>query len=244
MAVFAGVCCPDTIANAANRPDEDFRRSGIHGLARVIWTWILLGYDEAWVLAHEQAQWHFPLSANGEVEPGNPAARANMEIGLEACDIEKFGEGLHTLQDSWSHQGRPYWWGLIGHARGGYYDDDAEWWDGSVLYPGRGWVPVSDEWAAASRSADNAGIWPADVRAAAMATFNAIVVFKNRCSCACPRTASAGWTKATCCLTGRQKQVYYRGKTVYDGPTSCREEDRDGARGWLEKHYGGPNKLP
>ena len=42
-----------------------------------------------------------------------------MDMGIDSCDLQLFSEGIHTFQDSWSHQGRPVDSDTgMGHARG------------------------------------------------------------------------------------------------------------------------------
>jgi RHS repeat-associated protein len=256
LAEMAGICCPDTIADAANRPDEDpSRRAGLLGIARLFGLLAADQTEQAWDLLQAMSEWHFPLSPSGKVERGSVAARGKMEAGLDACDIEAFGEGLHTLQDSWSHQGRPYLWGLIGHARGVSHAQETQigWGTELVVLPEE-YAELSGLTAALSESADTVSFWRADVREIAIATYRALVRFKNRCQCACPRELTrTRWV-------GPRPNPYLPSLSppeslqsfpvaekvrVYDAPTSCGKEWPDTkVETWLLGEYAGDNVFP
>jgi len=106
------------------------------------------------------AGWHYPLTTDADgvrrVHANSAEARRRMEEGLSSGDLKAFSEGLHPLQDSWSHQGRPTL-GLVGHSRGGRWvwpagvtDPAAEWMRTRtrfVYVPGPGGfynIPVAD----------------------------------------------------------------------------------------------------
>lgn len=108
-----------TVARAGNSPDEDWREpvgaTGRYLTGR-------LSADKM----REAASWHFPLSPNGRVEPGSDEAKTRYRDALdddhtsglaEREVLVMFGEGLHVLQDSYSHQGRPVLAG-VGHPKG------------------------------------------------------------------------------------------------------------------------------
>ena len=195
LAKRAGIACASDVAAGCNRPDEDerdapssFKKALALRLAasqamqegNVALAQMLLA--EADRLIRQAREWHFP--SNGA------AANAKVDNGIEKCDFKLFSEGLHTLQDLWSHQGTPFTEGL-GHGRG------AEWVEGHWEW-GQRWVP--GYWkklvgisAALSTSADDVAIWPEDARAAANAAYQKMLEFKAACPCACPgnsRTSS------------------------------------------------------
>lgn len=148
------------------------------------------------------AEWHFPVSPNGEVVPGSDAAAMKVDLGIRKCDLRLFSEGLHPYQDSWSHQGKPYWEGL-GHARGSEYVPPYMHQPGLPIpiptsIPPRGrWVKQSGPVAAFSHSADDPTIWPEDARKTGLATFHKLKEFQENCPCSCPApdfsTTRIGW---------------------------------------------------
>jgi RHS repeat-associated protein len=196
LASLAGICCPEEIAKYANEPDTDYRRPGLEGLidaagfladgplglSGTIW--------KLWIMG----KWHFPRSANGEVERDSAAARKLMVEGLaekeggKGCDLRRFANGLHTYQDSWSHRGKPYLLGWVGHAFG------AE----EIMVPmfSSGGFPVmvgsgqyrllTGREAALSSSIDEPNLFPDQARATARATYEWLKRFKASCPDACP----------------------------------------------------------
>ncbi|MBU0718663.1 MAG: RHS repeat-associated core domain-containing protein, partial [Planctomycetes bacterium] len=193
---MAKISCARRIAHGANRPDEDGRdapscfkaAASLLALAE-----IQLDPDVAQAMRQQAAQliqraaeWHFPADSNGVVRPGSTAARAKVEEAIRRCDDWALGEGLHVLQDSWSHQGKPLWQGL-GHARGARQDRYGE------------WHLLSGLEAALSNSADDVTIWPEDARATGMATYEYLLEFKRRCPCGC--TTDSG--DKSCTSSGR-----------------------------------------
>jgi uncharacterized protein RhaS with RHS repeats len=109
------------IAEGAVRPDRDERApisSGIKAKA---------GSKAA---QERLRKWHFPKPElyTGAVKPGSEEAQKDVLAGLIAGNLTLFSEGLHTLQDSWSHQGIPSLDGYAGHpnARGGISSHDAD----------------------------------------------------------------------------------------------------------------------
>jgi len=221
LAKKAGIACPEKVAAGAIAPDLDERaatEAALDAVGEVFGAMIFsLGEEDyetskivyeklaeaqrRWNLAVE---WHFPMNAQGIVVPGAEQARAKVEAGTQGCDFKLFSEGLHVLQDSWAHQGKPYVGGL-GHSRG------AEWvagrmestWEIDVRYnhfgiwQHRRWVPghwkrLSGFEAARSHSADDASIWPEDARNTGMATYKWLVEFKSKCPNCCPSDVAGG----------------------------------------------------
>jgi RHS repeat-associated protein len=212
LAKDAHIACPDVMAQGANAPDSGFRKPGMEGMLewaalRVLAAKMPQYRDIFRQLARMKwramAEWHFPVSENGMVEAGSDAARDKARAGLNKCDIVAFSEGLHVLQDSYSHQGKPFAHfepgeGAIGHGRGAeeitVYQpitiDDLAFGNGSyqssVAY--KTWVYMDPEKAATSTSADDPTIWPEDARAAMNDSYKMILSFKKKCKCACPGT--------------------------------------------------------
>ena len=180
---------------SANRPDEDYwRRPGGYG-AFDIAALQVLGSDVRKIKVDQIAEWHFPADPDGVVRPDSAIANAKAKAGITLCDFTLFSEGLHVLQDSWAHQGKPYFWGKIGHGRGATWVRDWGWVDNV-------YVPVGGHWkrtdgtleAATSDSADDVTLWPKSARATGMATYDALIKFKDACPCHCPGPDN---TKAT-----------------------------------------------
>ena len=130
-------------------------------------------------------------AVDGVVEPGSTAAKARVEQGVRVCNFKLFAEGLHTLQDSWSHQGKPYLKEGLGHARGARpiysyeYSCDGE---ACILVPQEivGYERLKGWRAAIDPSADYVHLWQADVRRAANATYLQMLKFKEHCPWSCP----------------------------------------------------------
>ncbi|MHC4545741.1 MAG: RHS repeat-associated core domain-containing protein, partial [Planctomycetota bacterium] len=77
------------------------------------------------------ARWHFPGADDGQsVVPGGPLAWREIEKGIKNCNLFEFSEGLHQLQDSFSHQSGgklPPWRDRVGHSRdrhGWYWEQE------------------------------------------------------------------------------------------------------------------------
>ncbi|MHC4642212.1 MAG: hypothetical protein ACYS32_11250, partial [Planctomycetota bacterium] len=84
---------------------------------------ILLGGSPpigSWLL-ERTAYWHFPGGDVGQpVKPGGSLAKREIEKGIENCNLFEFSEGLHQLQDSFSHQSGdrlPPWLDMVAHSR-------------------------------------------------------------------------------------------------------------------------------
>ena len=173
---FARYLCADRVSEWADAPDHDYRRPGRAGVNDILAFW-QISPALAWAKARVIAEWHFPANPNGWVDPGGRVAWAKVDGGIERCDIKDFSEGLHVLQDSWSHQGLPYVAG-IGHYRG------AEWVQDET---GAHWERTDGTLSAAlSESADDTRMWREDVRKTGLATFRALVRSSTKCKCHCP----------------------------------------------------------
>ena len=191
LATAAGIACAGDVAAGANRPDEEYwRRSGGIGVADIV-ALQALGSDIREYKVNRMAEWHFPADADGVVRPDSDVANAKVNAGIKTCDFRLFSEGLHVLQDSWAHQGTPYLWGKIGHGRGAKEVNDWGWfrtwygWDYGIV--GSHWERTDGTWeAATSDSADRVDLWPKSARATGMATYKALVRFRNACPCHCP----------------------------------------------------------
>ncbi len=144
---------------------------------------------QAMKLIEQAKEWHFPADNDGDVRRNSAVANAKVKKGIKDCDFKLFSEGLHVLQDSWSHQGKPFFVGL-GHARGaewvpGHWERFGFLWLKKRWVRGR-WKKLTGREAALSHSADDVRIWPEDARAAADATYKKMLEFKDNCPCACP----------------------------------------------------------
>jgi hypothetical protein len=189
------MCYHDDIGKYANAPDEGYRSAPAAGeeylraKAALEGSWIAAFSPKERRRLEQQlefarrrvntaANWHFARDG-GPVIPGSEAAQRNYragifgvtdvitgEEGFNKCNLENFGEGLHTLQDSWSHQGMPSFYGIpgarIGHSRKAK----------GTLGP-----------AYLSEDTDRTDLFPADARAAAMATYRAMKLFLEKCPC-------------------------------------------------------------
>jgi RHS repeat-associated protein len=136
------------IAAATERPDQDGRSPVLSGvMARI-------GRETD---KEQLREWHFPkeLLDSGEVVPGSTYAWKKVKAGIASKNLEQFGEGLHPLQDSWSHQGVPSLkGGFAGHpeARGGLLSSKAD-------------IPVE---------------YPDDALGACEATYKALLEFRDK----------------------------------------------------------------
>ncbi len=197
LAEKAGIACAEDVARNAYQPDRDKRSA-----TRTFWAVTLRGWwhGNEWAerRLEEARRWHFPACPDGTVNPGSEAARAIVRQGIAECDFVMFSEGLHPLQDSWSHQGTPYYRG-IGHSRGARrprkFTWDRRYWIPLPSWPrGDTWEPKSGLRAAICDSADSLEAFPASARGAAMATYEKLIKFKEACPCHCPggKTTSSG----------------------------------------------------
>jgi hypothetical protein len=136
---------------------------------------------EAKRILDEIREFHFPVSKDGQVHPGSQEAQRRSKRGIEECNFEIFSTGLHVLQDSWSHQGKPFFKGM-GHGRGVWR---YQWRQGSKVTYGK-WHILHGPEAAMSDTADTVEYWQGDVRAMGMAVYKMMLDFKKACPCACP----------------------------------------------------------
>jgi RHS repeat-associated protein len=175
LAQKARIICARAVAEGAERPDEDpERRPGLVGVWDIVSATLFgVTMTTAKQKVAQIAEWHFPASDDGEVHPDSAKANAKVDNGIHECDFKEFSEGLHVLQDSWAHQGKPYVGG-IGHGRG------------AVRSAFFGWTKLQGFDAAISPSADDVTLWPEDVRATGLATYRELKEFKDNCKCACP----------------------------------------------------------
>ena len=122
----------------------------------------------------EGARWHFPASGDGTVYPGSSDASEFMNQGIDKCDLQLFSEGIHTFQDSWSHQGRPVDGNIgMGHGRGV--------WNIFGIYIG---IP-SGFLTMISTSTDDPDLFGADVHDMADDLYKKFLEFAQNCPCAC-----------------------------------------------------------
>ncbi len=177
LAVYANIACSAVLASATNAPDTGWTEPGMTGVIEALGLYILdaasptsPGLGGAKVNAI--AEWHFPVSADGLVHPGSEEAKAKAKAGLKKCDIIAFGNGLHVLQDSWSHQGKPTVAG-IGHGQGveqvtsgtgisgvGTIGPSGNLETTSVVTPHTQYVLTNGVQAGISTSADDVTLWP------------------------------------------------------------------------------------
>ncbi len=103
----------ETIAQGAERPDQDIRQAVPLGLTN----YSLISNKEVKQIARAMVRlWHFPRDPGSDkVVPGSAAARKKIDEATVYGNLNAFGEGLHPFQDSWSHQGKPFF-GDFGHA--------------------------------------------------------------------------------------------------------------------------------
>ncbi|MEN6405924.1 MAG: RHS repeat-associated core domain-containing protein [Thermoguttaceae bacterium] len=166
LAKMAGLKCYKQFAKDTNAPDEDWREP----------VQAFLRYEKGAYSAKMMAEvaiWHFPVSANGKVEPGSKAAWSLfndylMDLSKHKDDsiwqnatLWAIASGLHALQDSYSHAGTPVIAG-VGH-------DHA-----TLSLPGLK-IPLGLKISALSSSADDTRIYWRQARAAGMVTWDAFL---------------------------------------------------------------------
>ncbi|MHC4527934.1 MAG: RHS repeat-associated core domain-containing protein, partial [Planctomycetota bacterium] len=99
------------------------------------------GLDNLFTIAY----WHFPGADTGAraVTPGDMYATREVKKGVRRCNLHIFSEGLHQLQDSYSHQsgGRQPPVGMVGHSRdrSGFYDEG---WNDQAANPYAPWIEM------------------------------------------------------------------------------------------------------
>jgi RHS repeat-associated protein len=203
------MCFAAWIGTWANAPDTDERapvRGGIIASARVIADIIrrrdpLSGPGGA--ALREIARWHFPGGDEGQpVTPGSSLAKREVEKGIDSCNLQVFAEGLHQLQDSYSHQSNgllPPWQRTVGHSRDrhGFYNE--HWNDPHINpIPARldriiqGWAPAWRNWALKvwrkytvllSHDADSTSIFASTLSETKSATKEQMERFLDECTC-------------------------------------------------------------
>jgi RHS repeat-associated protein len=120
------MCFHTEIGNWDNGVDKGYRHpkygSVLSSVARLLGG--VGGFVGGTVHLNTIAYWHFPGADRGQaVLPGSAYAKREIEKGLSRCNLKIFSEGLHQLQDSYSHQSGirlPPWLGKVGHARDRY----------------------------------------------------------------------------------------------------------------------------
>ena len=121
--------------------------------------------------------------------------------------LETFGMGIHVYQDSWSHQGKPYFDDLIGHSRGVEWVTKKDWkwkWKSMRIHFGFGYSESIGikYWgydtigyykrtdntldAAFSTSTDEPAYFPADIRDMGLKLFKLMKKIIAKHPCACP----------------------------------------------------------
>jgi len=163
LALRAGFCddVAHRIAENAELPDQDPGRAPVtQGQIMKSWKASDAAKDEAQDMLWK---WHFPkIQRNaGAVVPGSPEAQRIIGEGFSRGSLWHFAQGIHPLQDSWSHRGIPSLDGVAGHptARGGLL----------------------------STKTDQPWRWPAEALEAASATYAYLVAYRTRY----PRQAGA-----------------------------------------------------
>jgi hypothetical protein len=118
---------------------------------------------------------HFPANVSlpnppmrRVVEPGGKAAREALNVALgrpsDEVALERLGQALHTLQDSWSHQGVP----------------DTPIRPGSSIRPELSWSHPEARGGWFRHDADLTSLYRQDATETARATYDALVEFLNR----------------------------------------------------------------
>lgn len=186
LALRAGFCddVARMVAAVAELPDQDPGRAPVaQGKRMKSWTASDAEKSEAQDMLW---QWHFPkpVRNSGAVTPGSPDARRIVEEGLAQGRISIMAQGLHPLQDSWSHRGIPSLDGVAGHPKE----------RGGVL----------------STKTDQPWRWPGEALQAAQAAYSYLEAFRVRYPtksgpCA---TAPAGWNSVS-----READAFIRLKT-------------------------------
>jgi hypothetical protein len=156
LAKRAGFCheVARRMAGGTELPDQDPGREPVR-------QWKISKAD--WTTPAEKAEaqnmlwiWHFPKAKRNEgaVIPGSPEARRMADYAIATGRLSLLAQGLHPLQDSWSHRGVPSSDGVAGHptARGGLL----------------------------RTKTDNPWRWPAEALAAAHATYDYLVTYRLR----------------------------------------------------------------
>ena len=189
LAEAAGLCFAADYGRWANQPDVDYDASRIGmelALARLhleslqsppgSWgSWGLASQaglmaarerlNRAEAMADRAAELHFPREPGRPVEEDSDVSNRLLDTGRTACCLETFAYGLHVFQDSFAHSGMPPMFeNRLGHSRG---PGNAELGWFSTLWP------LAD--------ADKISNDPDKARRAAMATYSAMLRFRNVC---------------------------------------------------------------
>ena len=262
-----------TVATAANRPDTD-ERAAPSCFVNAVMLKVQAqqeGYsadqmqrllDKAESLFERAREWHFPADPDGIVRPGSVTAWAKVQAATRRGDLVSFGEGLHVLQDSWAHQGKPFCEG-IGHARG------AKWVPPKKVYKWGIWTPspigprspvpklpipwpvrrlvrtiaghyekLTGREAFLSHSADKTEFWPEDARATGLATYKALVGFRNKNPGATIETITLGFSKRF----SKQGNIYLD-RIIKVSAYARPAEDEKQVENWLNAKYRGNNVV-
>jgi hypothetical protein len=132
IAEYVGISCPDEVAEGAQRPDDDRRSptklSAILDRLPGLLAGLPLAKQSAAIQdaakqIDEMLKYHFPMDTVNGVQfmvfGGSAASYTIVRQGIKDCDFAKFTEGLHPLQDAWSHGGgKPVFGPMGGHPTG------------------------------------------------------------------------------------------------------------------------------
>ncbi|MBI9018060.1 MAG: hypothetical protein JEZ07_12460 [Phycisphaerae bacterium] len=144
--------------------------------------------------------WHFPMDEGKHyVTPDSNASKSEINEGKASCDLTRFARGLHPFQDSWSHQGKPYFSdGQFGHGRGVELvthkfisirnpSGKPQWRHKKVKLKKPLYIGLTGLDAALSSSTDDPALFPEDARQVGKRTFEEILDFMKECPNACKR---------------------------------------------------------
>jgi RHS repeat-associated protein len=204
IAEYVGISCPDEVAEGTNRPDTDYRAptnlQNIMSRLPGLLVNVPLADRSAYIrkaaeLMHDSLQYHFPMDTVNGVQyvvfGGSSASYAIVRQGIRQCDFTKFSEGLHPLQDAWSHGGgKPVFGQLGGHPTGvmtvpdiiktlqGFFSGD---WNVQTAT-----VNLTGFFAGISESADKPEQHQPEFIATARGTFQEMITFADKCGSKCP----------------------------------------------------------
>lgn len=189
LAQQAGFCADMArrIAAGAEMPDQDPGRAPVtQGKVMKSWSASDTEKNEAQDMLW---QWHFPKAYrnSGDVVPGSAEAQKIIADGLKRGSLALFAQGIHPLQDSWSHRGTPSLDGVAGHpkARGGLL----------------------------STKTDQPWRWPIEALQAAEATYNYLVAYRIRYP---NQAGNCGRAPAPWASVASQADAYIRLRTKSD----------------------------
>lgn len=193
------------IGRLARRPDVDHRDPLANG--KVLYRPELFPKSREHEAARRMRRWHFPLTCEEAetpqtcaVVPSSSAALQEVKAGIDQGSLRRFAEGLHVLQDSYSHQGTPAWF---------YFDEE----EGLLA----GFGHPEDRGGGYSSDADLPPEYPDDAIAAARATFEALLQW---------RTESEGLSKKEARELGNRFRGEIRAQ-VEEWVTLSKEERRE-----------------